>query len=1471
MKNYLYLIAVAVLTVSPAFAIPAGLVHHWNFDEGPDWHDDAFGAVSTAQAVADPVGGADLDLQNMTGAAFQSGRQYTCLEFNGTDQYLSSTADLSSSLSGTFSVAFWVRTQQSGNTTLAQSPAVVGASAGAGSIYIGSIDSQGRMLIAVNGQKLAVTDDPVNDGHWHHLTFTRDSSTGQTQVYVDGAINDEATGAQGQVNVAVDSIVKTDDSSSPRYFQGRLDELYIYETVLDPATIGTLIDNHAPKVWPTKTNGINTASFSTESVLFKSYDPEKDDLRVVSFTQPDHGSATYNGDGTFTYTADAGYSGNDSFTVTIEDQKGGFSKGKMNLTIFEDPGPDASKRTTVFDDFQPLQAAGSDISHNGMRVPRAIDWEGDGDNDILVGHSRSVWLYINNGSPANANFAAGVRVKAGGSNIYLGSGNLPITLADMTGDGVLDLVAVDNTRKVAVFENTAAAGQTPSYSSVQYARKTDGSYLVLTDQRFDAGDWDNDGLTDIITGSWSGGMNLYKNVGTASDARYENYETVLSGSYNLYPRIFDINRNGMSDFIRGINWGSVLYWFDPELNGGLNTGGTMVFTDPTGASVNMKSATDGAIVDFADYNGDGVYDALIGGHYGDKVYIAWGQAKTVADYISDLEAIYDANLSDLGIALEANSQALLNEVRTALSGIVANMQSATVNERQQMFQQYSQHVQKYDFLQMDDPLNVSYYHHVPSIAGQNLMTMHYMLPDTPTHRQNVADAVGLTGVHREIYLMCSLHVGDNQKATRGQIESVRDFMTWHPQELFPDAVLTLDHYYNDGRGGMVAHFTSTKNTFNWGEGNDSAEWDWDLQQPVNQVLYNDACRGDYFTFVMGHEVTHSLDGYVNSRANKDMRRRWGQFLVQGGGPDVIAGSNDWIDWNATKQHFKDTGLWNESTQTWDEAWDAYWATGPGSAWNEQASMRINIKFFLSAPQESLATQANHHWAHSEGRLIGAIDRFRRAVENDLDPLKANINEAVTFLDFVSAGLNKVVMYDTHGVTTPYRHAEYTIDHAWLERNDKGYITKVSIADRIYEFELDAKGIITGVNTNIYTLGDDKKAIYHGVKNVIDVLRNDSKLEGGSPSTLQSCTQPAHGTAVVNDNGTITYMPDAGYYGSDSFTYKVKDSDMTAGVELVVASDQGALMETFKSIGGSAVSDLTGSSKYPYSPDEVAVMQSFEAPTDRLDSYGVRMRAFLKPTVTGSYTFWIASDDNGSLLFSTDGKADSAVEVASVPGWTSSRSWTDYPEQQSAYFWLTAGNTYYIEALMKEGGGGDNLAVAWQGPGISRQVITGSKLKPYTEADYTGPTPDPITWATAPHSVGPTTVTMTAADVNDADGVEYFFTCTTNGQYDSAWQDDTTYTLTGLTPETEYQFSVKARDKSLWQNETQSSQTVSAVTSIAGDVDLDSDVDFTDFSLFAQWWLSSDCGLCSYADLNADNRVEVDDLVLLTGNWMRIDN
>jgi chitodextrinase len=50
-------------------------------------------------------------------------------------------------------------------------------------------------------------------------------------------------------------------------------------------------------------------------------------------------------------------------------------------------------------------------------------------------------------------------------------------------------------------------------------------------------------------------------------------------------------------------------------------------------------------------------------------------------------------------------------------------------------------------------------------------------------------------------------------------------------------------------------------------------------------------------------------------------------------------------------------------------------------------------------------------------------------------------------------------------------------------------------------------------------------------------------------------------------------------------------------------------------------------------------------------------------------------------------------------------------------------------------------------------------------------------------------------------VDYYFDCISGGGNDSGWQTSTAYTDTGLSPETTYTYTVKARDASTNQNQT----------------------------------------------------------------------
>ncbi len=171
-----------------------------------------------------------------------------------------------------------------------------------------------------------------------------------------------------------------------------------------------------------------------------------------------------------------------------------------------------------------------------------------------------------------------------------------------------------------------------------------------------------------------------------------------------------------------------------------------------------------------------------------------------------------------------------------------------------------------------------------------------------------------------------------------------------------------------------------------------------------------------------------------------------------------------------------------------------------------------------------------------------------------------------------------------------------------------------------------------------------------------------------------------------------------------------------------ASEAGSILrEVFQGIGGSTLADLTNSPAYPSRPTLTnLVTDLFESPSNFDDNYGQRMHGYILPPVSGNYTFWIATDDNGALFLSTDDNPVNAKLICSVPGWVAARNWTGYPDQKSASIPLQSGKAYYISALQKEGGGGDNLAVRWLRPdGVDQGPIPATYLLPYG-ASFTPP-------------------------------------------------------------------------------------------------------------------------------------------------------
>jgi hypothetical protein len=133
---------------------------------------------------------------------------------------------------------------------------------------------------------------------------------------------------------------------------------------------------------------------------------------------------------------------------------------------------------------------------------------------------------------------------------------------------------------------------------------------------------------------------------------------------------------------------------------------------------------------------------------------------------------------------------------------------------------------------------------------------------------------------------------------------------------------------------------------------------------------------------------------------------------------------------------------------------------------------------------------------------------------------------------------------------------------------------------------------------------------------------------------------------------------------------------------------------------------------------------------------------------------------------------------------------------------------------------------------------------------------------APVASGTASISMRAATATDTAGVEYYFTCTAGGGNDSGWRDSPEYTDSGLSSDVVYSYTVKARDKSDNQFETEESDEGSAV------IDLyDGRMGLSDFARFAGQWMQENCGFCGGADLTGDGAVDGEDLERFASMWL----
>jgi VCBS repeat protein len=159
----------------------------------------------------------------------------------------------------------------------------------------------------------------------------------------------------------------------------------------------------------------------------------------------------------------------------------------------------------------------------------AIDWDADGDMDLLVGDIRgNVWLVPNEGDAKHYAFGKEQHLKADGREIVVG-GDAGPSCADWDGDGDFDLLVGDGEGKVSWFENVGRKGEPKLaaakvivppgkavYDATAPVEPTRGIRAKVC-----AADWNGDGQLDLLLGDFATQRPPPKNLSPEEAAKVE--------------------------------------------------------------------------------------------------------------------------------------------------------------------------------------------------------------------------------------------------------------------------------------------------------------------------------------------------------------------------------------------------------------------------------------------------------------------------------------------------------------------------------------------------------------------------------------------------------------------------------------------------------------------------------------------------------------------------------------------------------------------------------------------------------------------------------------------------------------------------------------------------------------------------------------------------------------------------------------
>ena len=249
---------------------------------------------------------------------------------------------------------------------------------------------------------------------------------------------------------------------------------------------------------------------------------------------------------------------------------------------------------------------------------------------------------------------------------------------------------------------------------------------------------------------------------------------------------------------------------------------------------------------------------------------------------------------------------------------------------------------------------------------------------------------------------------------------------------------------------------------------------------------------------------------------------------------------------------------------------------------------------------------------------------------------------------------------------------------------------------------------------------------------------------------------------IERNGTVlpnlitaTQFEDRGVLPKTAYTYKLTASDLTGNASPAVTASTTTVAdvaltgtvkgEIFDNINGTLVQNLLDDPKFQAgTPDRVLYLDSLSSLDTLGDNYGLRITGVLTAPETAQYDFFIRSDDASALFLNRQGatlpdpnldtpiaQETDCCEAFLEPGTFNDDGTTSTTTE--APISLQAGKQYGFVVLLKEGGGGDMVQVAWRKvgdttpaanlPGISGVILAGRGDGAFSSVAITQPPAD----------------------------------------------------------------------------------------------------------------------------------------------------